>query len=508
MASSSAGSSSDATIAPLAVGTKIGEDILFGARYTVRSVLGQHALMISYLCEDLRLDRAVVLKELAPVGMVTRAEDGRTLTPQSNASGALLDNLGRQFVDSARQLVRYTAQIDSPRVPTYHDYRGDHGTYYVVRDYERGVIQCPQRAAAGPVTPKMWSRVRAVAVGTLRALARLHDAGIPVHGAVGPENVLVSADRLVILTDFGLRPSLLETPVRTLPGWTAPEFHARADPGKASPATDLYAWGMLIVGLCVPHPVLYRDRTGRKVSRPLDAPGRRAAHRKEPAEDPYAGVAERLHDLGMPSRWADAIAQCISLDLSDRPRDVNRLLDLLQTPVARAQWAPRTAPGMPAVAGGAPRPEGAAEGVEESEHATAAAAPAGSEAAEGAEEAAHAAEPAPAPPEVADTPESADPFEEEAWQSAGAEEPDFGTLPPEPHGRAASRPSLVADDPFMADPLEEPMEVMSPDGVVERTARGHVEAPRSEPSPRYVPTIALNEPLELADIPDRRRGRS
>ncbi len=85
-------------------------------------------------------------------------------------------------------------------------------------------------------------RALAWARSTLRALARMHAAGV-VHADVNPRNVLTRDEGGVVLVDFGFAgPPSGSGPLRGTIGYLAPEQAA----GGASPASDVYAAGVML----------------------------------------------------------------------------------------------------------------------------------------------------------------------------------------------------------------------------------------------------------------------
>lgn len=200
------------TIASLQPGT------LFGSRWIVGRVLGKNDLAVVYEAEEARAARFAALK--------------------------LLDSaLARDAAAWARfeALTRVIAQIPGDGVARSYDIGLYEGRPFVAT--ERSVFPTLSRYVSerGPLTPRAVRE----ALGTLGgALDAAHTAGI-THGNLKPQNVFISADNATWarLTDFGfaeLREASGINPPRTL-GWSAPEV----SPGPSTPASDLFALGLL-----------------------------------------------------------------------------------------------------------------------------------------------------------------------------------------------------------------------------------------------------------------------
>ncbi|MFH8368535.1 RodZ domain-containing protein [Streptomyces sp. NPDC018031] len=156
-------------------------------------------------------------------------------------------------------------------------------------------------AAHGPLT---GGSLYAFAVGTVTALAAVHQAGV-IHRDLKPQNVVLTPAGPRVL-DFGIAHALDGTSVtRTgmvtgTPGWISPEVYRT---GEAGPEGDVFAWGALVAyaatgrmpfGTGAPDVVAYRV-----MSEPADTDGVPAALAeileralaKEPADRPTAAEA-------------------------------------------------------------------------------------------------------------------------------------------------------------------------------------------------------------------------
>ncbi|MBA3451734.1 MAG: sigma 54-interacting transcriptional regulator [Deltaproteobacteria bacterium] len=143
------------------------------------------------------------------------------------------------------------------------------------------------------------------------ALATIHAGGL-VHGDVAPQNILIAADRAV-LVDLGLASG---GGARGTPAYMAPEALA----GHVEPRSDLYGLGASIVRIVSGRPPFEGATLGELAQRIL------------------AGAAPRPLP-GVPAPLADLIRRLLARDASDRPASAVAVLDELD------QLAPAIAPG-------------------------------------------------------------------------------------------------------------------------------------------------------------------
>lgn len=145
-----------------------------------------------------------------------------------------------------RAEARHAGSLTHPCVARVYDY-GNAGPAvppYLVMEYVNGP-SLADMLAVDPVHPMLALDVAAQAAAGLDAAHRI---GL-VHRDVKPGNILIGADGLVKITDFGIAHAAGSAPL-TGPGlvmgttqYMAPE---RIAGGQATPASDLYALGILI----------------------------------------------------------------------------------------------------------------------------------------------------------------------------------------------------------------------------------------------------------------------
>jgi transcriptional regulator with GAF, ATPase, and Fis domain/Tfp pilus assembly protein PilF len=162
-------------------------------------------------------------------------------------------------------------------------------------------------AWTGELGPRVWALLADLA----GALAVIHGAGL-VHGDVTPANVLIEAERAV-LVDLGLAAT---TGARGTPAYMAPEALA----GNVEPRSDLYGLGATVIRLVTGRPLFEGSSLGELAARIL------------------AGAAPRVLP-GVPAPLADLINRLVARDPDARPASALALLDELD------QLAPAIAPG-------------------------------------------------------------------------------------------------------------------------------------------------------------------
>ena len=146
-------------------------------RYRIESFLARGGMATIYRGADLRLDRTVAIKVMHP----TFATDPG-------------------FVERFEREARAAARLNSPYAVAVHDQGNDAGVTYLVMEYVPGHTVRDVLRTHGALPP---AQALAIIDPVLQALAAAHRAGY-IHRDVKPENVLISEDGRVKVTDFGL----------------------------------------------------------------------------------------------------------------------------------------------------------------------------------------------------------------------------------------------------------------------------------------------------------------
>jgi serine/threonine-protein kinase len=213
------------THAPLEPGERVG-------KYVIKCELGRGGMGAVYLAEHALLGREVAIKELIP-------KDG---------TGAVEV---QRFMQEARALAR----ARHPNIIQVHDLEQVGDARYLVLEYVRGRSLRQWLNTSTVPLPQVFAVMR----GVLDALDYAHRRAI-VHRDVKPENVLVSDEGGVKVTDFGVARLTDEavTPAATRAGTTegtpqnmSPE---QVSTSKVDGRSDIYSAGILLYELVCGRP--------------------------------------------------------------------------------------------------------------------------------------------------------------------------------------------------------------------------------------------------------------
>jgi eukaryotic-like serine/threonine-protein kinase len=145
-------------------------------RYEIRAKLGEGGMGEVYLAEDTKLDRKVALKILPDVFAGEKVQMSR-------------------FVREAKSV----SALNHPNILTIYEIGEDDGRHYMATEFIDGET-LRRRMELGPLS--MGESIE-IARQVGAALKAAHQAGI-IHRDIKPENVMVRADGLVKVLDFGL----------------------------------------------------------------------------------------------------------------------------------------------------------------------------------------------------------------------------------------------------------------------------------------------------------------
>jgi hypothetical protein len=243
------------------------EPTVLDNRYAVSDLLGGGGMGRVFLARDQVLDRDVALKVLRS----QYAQD-------------------EEFVDRFEREAKAAASLNYPNIVQVYD-RGTaaDGTYYIAMEYVGGGTLKDRICKEGPLEA---AEVVRLASQVADALGVAHGRGM-VHRDVKPQNVLLTADGVAKVADFGIARAASETTVSdsSLVLGTAKYMSPEQAAGEpVGPASDLYSLGV----------VLYEMLTGEvpfEADSEVDVATKHVAEVPRPPKEKNPSVPEALNGV-------------------------------------------------------------------------------------------------------------------------------------------------------------------------------------------------------------------
>lgn len=271
---------------------RLSPGFLLSSRYRLTSLVAAGGMGQVWAGVDEALDRKVALKVMKP-----------TVPGQRR--------LAERFAAEAR----LAARISHPNIVEVFDFGRHLGLAYLVMEFIEGPTLAQLLAADGRLHP---DQARSILLQLAAALARAHENDV-IHRDLKPSNVMVSADGLAKLTDFGIAQDASGgqiAPTDVVLGsahYLSPE-HALG--GPVTTRSDLYSFGVLA----------YELLAGEKPFRRPNPLATALAH----VDDPPPALPPEV-----PDDLVHLIAQCLQKRPDDRPgsaTDVVQALSLGEPP--------------------------------------------------------------------------------------------------------------------------------------------------------------------------------
>jgi serine/threonine protein kinase len=199
------------------------EGDLLNQRYQLLERLGSGGMAEVYRARDLMLERSVAIK-------VLRADYSSD----------------KEFQERFRQEARAAANLSHPNIVTVHDFGLDNGQLFIVMEHIPGtdlksLLRKRGRLSVDEAIPLM--------VQACAGIGYAHRAGL-VHCDVKPHNLLITPDRRLKVTDFGIARALstIHPGDRDDVVWGSPQYFSpeQARGQAPSPASDVYSLGVML----------------------------------------------------------------------------------------------------------------------------------------------------------------------------------------------------------------------------------------------------------------------
>jgi serine/threonine-protein kinase len=193
-------------------------------RYLLTAQQASGGMAVVYKAIDQSLGRTVAIKVLRP-----------SLTADPS------------FITRFQNEARSIANLAHPNIVTVHDVGTDGSAHYMVMEFVEGQDLKKLIRMSGSLD---IARAVKIAIQICAGLGFAHRAGI-VHADVKPQNVLLTKDQIVKITDFGIAQAWSDTqPVQQKQSvvWGSPHYFApeQAQGEKPTAASDVYSIGIVL----------------------------------------------------------------------------------------------------------------------------------------------------------------------------------------------------------------------------------------------------------------------
>ena len=199
------------------------EPRILNNRYQLLEQLGKGGMAVVYRARDLMLERSVAVKVL------------RESYSRDSA-----------FLDRFRQEAKAAANLSHPNIVTVHDFGLDEGQLFIVMEYVPGTDLKTLIKQRGRFNPE---EALPLLIQACAGIGYAHRAGL-VHCDVKPQNMLVTPDMRLKVTDFGIARALstIHPDEKSEVVWGSPQYFSpeQASGAAPSPASDVYSLGVIM----------------------------------------------------------------------------------------------------------------------------------------------------------------------------------------------------------------------------------------------------------------------
>ena len=196
------------------------DGIFLGKRYEVLSKIGAGGMADVYKGKDTKLNRFVAIKVLKK----EYREDA-------------------DFVRKFQSEAQAAAGLMNPNIVNVYDVGEDRGLYYMVMELVEGITLKDYIERKGRLSHK---EVISIAIQMCTGIGAAHAAGI-IHRDIKPQNVIISRDGKVKVTDFGIAKSVTSNTISSNAmgsvHYTSPE---QARGGFSDAKSDIYSIGITL----------------------------------------------------------------------------------------------------------------------------------------------------------------------------------------------------------------------------------------------------------------------
>lgn len=211
-------------------------------KYRILSLLGQGGFGITYLAEQVCLNRKVAIKEFFIDEYCQREGESTFVETITGYSSQIVDIYKAKFIKEAKII----SKLDHPNIVRIHDIFEENNTAYIVMEYLRGGDLLERIPENGMDEVQALKIIRQVC----GALKYIHAQDI-LHLDIKPKNILFRDSETAVLIDFGISKHYSKTdsgetsstPAGVSNGYAPLEQYDAVGLKLFSPATDIYSLG-------------------------------------------------------------------------------------------------------------------------------------------------------------------------------------------------------------------------------------------------------------------------
>lgn len=194
--------------------------MMIAGRYAVEEQVGSGGMADVYRAKDCKLGRTVAIKILKPEF-------------SSDAS----------FVNKFRAEAQAAAGLEHPNIVNVYDVGNQNGCYYIIMEYVPGITLKDYIEKKGKLN---YRETLSIAIQVARGIQAAHANNI-IHRDIKPQNIIISSDGKVKVTDFGIARAASEETIHSdVMGsvhYSSPE---QARNGYVSNRSDIYSLGIVM----------------------------------------------------------------------------------------------------------------------------------------------------------------------------------------------------------------------------------------------------------------------
>lgn len=278
---------------------------LLNGKYRIEAILGQGGFGITYLAVHTILGKKVAIKEFFPKEYCDREGNTSHITIGTQSNSEFVTKLRNKFIKEAQNI----AKLSHANIIQIQDIFEENNTAYYVMEYIEGASLEEIVTKQGALTPARAVKYIEAIAGALR---HMHNSKM-MHLDVKPANIMIrTKDDCPILIDFGLSKGYTAqggqtttTPHGISQGYSPFEQYDSDGVSKFSPQTDIYSLAA----------TLYKLITG--------------------TTPPEATKRAENSGLAFPDTVSDSLRKmietCMAFKKSDRPTDMDKMLDIMAT---------------------------------------------------------------------------------------------------------------------------------------------------------------------------------